>query len=97
MSTYQPGQPFQGAPRNHPSAVPALVCGILSLVICGVFTGIPAVVMGNRAIRGIDASNGSLDGRGMAKAGVICGWVSVAWTVLTIVLVIGLVAGSSGS
>jgi hypothetical protein len=97
MSTYQPGEPFRGVPPNHPSAVPSLVCGILSLVMCGIFTGIPAIVMGNKAIRGIDASNRSLTGRGMAKAGVICGWISVAWTVLAILLVIGLVAGGSGS
>ena len=97
MSTYQPGEPFRGVPRNHPNAVAALVCGILSLVMCGIFTGIPAIVMGTKAIREIDASNRSLEGRGMAKAGVVCGWISVAWTVLAVLLVIGVAAGSSGS
>jgi len=33
----------------------------------------------------------------MAEAGVVCGWISVAWTALAILLVIGLMADSSGS
>ncbi len=97
MATYQPGDPFRGVPPHHPNAVPALVCGILSLVMCGVFTGIPAIVMGTKAIRQIDRSNRSFDGRGMAKAGVVCGWISVAWTLLAILLVVGLLVGGSGN
>jgi hypothetical protein len=71
------------------------VCGILSLVLCGIFTGIPAIIMGNRATREIDASHGAVGGRGMAKAGVICGWISVAWSVLAVVAFIGLAAAGN--
>jgi Domain of unknown function (DUF4190) len=96
---YGGGQPpyggYGGPPRNHPRAVPALVCGILALVLCGIFTGIPAIIMGNRATREIDASGGQIQGRGMAKAGVILGWIAVAWTALVVLLVIVAAAGNS--
>jgi hypothetical protein len=93
---YQAGDPFRGVARNHPNAVPSLVLGILSLTLCGVFTGIPAIVMGRRAMRAIDASNRSYQGRGLAKAGLVCGWISVAWTALVVVLAVGVAAGSGG-
>jgi hypothetical protein len=92
-----PGQygGYSGPPPNHPRAVPALVCGILSLVLCGIFTGIPAIIMGNRAVREIDASQGQVQGRGMAKAGQILGWISVGITILYLLIVIIAVAGSN--
>jgi hypothetical protein len=66
-------------PPNHPRAVPSLVLGILSLVLCGLFTGIPAMVMGRRAIREIRASGGTLGGEGMAEGGFWTGLVGTAW------------------
>jgi Domain of unknown function (DUF4190) len=91
------GQPQFGADQgpNHPRAAPALICGILGLVLCGLVTGIPAIVMGNRAVREIDASQGWVQGRGMAKAAVIIGWISVAWSVLILLLVIASGGGNN--
>src|SRR5690349_1960131 len=85
--TYPPvyGRP---APPNHPSAVTSLVLGILSIVLCGLFTGIPAMVMGRRAIRGVRASAGRLGGEGLAQGGFWTGLVGTVWSAGATLLVL---------
>jgi len=75
------GQPYGAAPGGgwaprpkHPQAVTVLVLGILGLVVCQVLSPF-AWVMGNRAVREIDANPGVYDGRGEAQAGRILGIV----------------------
>jgi hypothetical protein len=51
----------------------ALLLGVSSVLCCGFITGIPAIWVGLRALRDIDASNGRLRGRGSAKAGIVLG------------------------
>lgn len=73
----QPGYP-QGAarpamPRND-LAVWSLVLGLLGVLGCVFFTGIPAVIVGNNARRAVAA--GEADNEGMATAGVVLGWVA---------------------
>jgi hypothetical protein len=92
---YGAPQPQYGAPPpNHPRAVLILVLGIVSLVCCGLFTGIPAWIMGSSAIKEIDASGGAIGGRGMVKAGYICGIIG---TVLSVLFFLGRVAVISNS
>lgn len=67
---------------THGSAALALVLGILSLFLCGLFTGIPAMVVGRRATREIDSSGGTLGGRGLASAGFWTGLVGTALSAL---------------
>jgi len=55
--------------------VTALVLGILGLLMCGPFTAIPAIIVGRKATREIDASQGRLEGRGLAQAGFVLGIV----------------------
>ena len=62
--------------------------GIISLLCCGLI-GIASIIMGSSAKKEIDASNGSLTGRGMAQAGFILGIIAVIWFVLAIVLFTG--------
>jgi hypothetical protein len=69
-------------PPTHPRAVPSLVLGILSLVLCGFFTGIPAMVLGRRVIRDVGASGGTVGGEGLAQGGFWTGLVGTAWAVL---------------
>lgn len=83
------GQPYYGQPappQESGMAIASLICGILGLVACYIFTGIPAVILGHMAMG--KAKRGEAGGRGMALAGVILGWISVGLTVLVIAFVV---------
>ena len=73
--------PFQ--PKTNGLAVASLVLGILWVCSIG---SILAVIFGYMAIKQIDESQGRETGRGLALAGVILGWIGVAFLVLYIVL-----------
>lgn len=87
-----------GVPQQNQKALWSLILGIAGLVCCGLFTGIPAWIIGRQAKAEIAASAGTQTGEGMAKAGVILGIISVVLSVLGLLLwvVIFLVAGTSG-
>lgn len=87
---------YPSVPANHPRAVTILVLGILGLVCCGVL-GIVAWVMGNTALREIDASGGRIGGRGMVQAGRICGIVATALMILGILFFVVTFAVGGGS
>lgn len=102
------GQPPYGAPTPPPygypmvrqtngKAIGAIVCGIASLVTCLLFLGIPAVVLGNLALGEIDDSRGTQDGRQLAVAGRLLGWVAIALMILGLLalLVVLLIAAAS--
>jgi len=96
QSPEQPAGPgpygYSPAPRQSSSdAVTALVLGILGLVMCGPFTAIPAIIVGRKATREIDASGGQLEGRGMAQAGYVLGIVGTVLGALALLLVLFLV------
>ncbi len=90
-----PGQQFGGAPggyaapKNDTNAIIALVLGILSILCCcvwGIFSvgfGIGAVFLGKKSKEDIAASNGALQGEGMAQAGFICGIIGLVLGVLS--------------
>jgi hypothetical protein len=86
----------QVGPKNDGMSIAALVCGIVGLVLTfcwvGVILGILGVIFGVVGIKKIDASNGTLQGRGMALAGAICGAVSIA---IFLVMIVIAIAGSS--
>ena len=71
-------------------AVAALVCGILSLVCCGVIVGAIAIYQGSQARFRIRVSNGRLGGNGMALAGMIMGGVAIVeWAVWLVLVATG--------
>ena len=73
-----PGPPMYTPPPSPPNsggATTSLVLGIASLVLCGLFTGIPAIILGVRARREIRESNGRIGGDGLALGGIITGVV----------------------
>lgn len=87
--------PYQAAPRtfggpmwadevrrSRSAARWSLTLGILSLVLCGAFAGVPAIVMGNKAKR--LAPPGAPTG--VATAGLTLGWVSVGFLVLSLLV-----------
>lgn len=88
-----PGNPWAGyhppAPvRNEGMATASLILGIVSFVMCGIATGIPAIITGHMALGRIRASGAR--GRELAIIGLCLGYVSSALTVLGIVAVIAL-------
>ncbi|MCW2818338.1 MAG: hypothetical protein JWR42_1125 [Marmoricola sp.] len=71
---------------NNKKAIWSLVLGILGLVCCGFFTGIPALILGRSAQREIEASGGAQKGAGMAKAGFILGILSIVLGIVGVIL-----------
>lgn len=61
----------------------ALVLGILGIVCCGFFAGIPAVILGNKAKEA--AAQGLANNGGMGQAGVVLGWIAIALSVLGVI------------
>jgi Domain of unknown function (DUF4190) len=90
QAQYPQGQPYaqipqyQQAPVTDGKATASLVCGVLSILCFGIFTGIPAIILGHISRGNIQRSGGRLQGGGMAMAGLILGYVSVAVSALVI-------------
>ena len=63
-----------------------LVLGILGFVLCGIFTAIPAWIMGNNDLKAMDAGQMDPTGRGLTQAGKICGIIVCALTAVGIVI-----------
>ena len=72
---------------DHPQATTVLILGLLGAVACAVLAPV-AWVMGNRVVKEIDASGGTIGGRSTANVGRILG---IIWTVLMIVGLVVLV------
>ncbi len=79
------GQQPYGAPRPHPRGVAVLVLGIIGLLICAP-CGIVAFVLGNNAMKEIDANPGAYTNRSMVNAGRILGIIAVVLWIIGIVI-----------
>jgi hypothetical protein len=87
------------APQTSTNATISLVAGIVGLFILPMIGGIVAILTGNAAKKEIANSGGTIGGEGLAKAGVVIGWVSLAlwglgicvgvaiWVILTFLIV----------
>ncbi|SDC35028.1 protein of unknown function [Sanguibacter gelidistatuariae] len=70
-------------PNKNSLAVWALVLGIVGLLCCGP-AGIAAIIVGNNAKKAV--ASGQANNGGMAKAGVILGWIAIpVWIIALIV------------
>ena len=67
-----------------------LVLGILSIVMCGIFTAIPAWIMGNTDLAEMNAGTMDSSGRGLTNAGRIMGMIICIISILLIIAGIGL-------
>lgn len=85
-----PGAPapggYGGVPQQNKKALWSMILGILGIVCCGFFAGIPALILGNQAKQEIAASGGMQTGDGMAKAGVILGIIAIVLGALSLIL-----------
>lgn len=86
------------AAQTNTNAIISLVCAVAGFALaCGI-AAIPAIIYGNKAIAEIESSGGTQEGRGMAQAGRIIGWITVAlWAIAIVLLVIILIAVAATS
>lgn len=90
MSQIPPTPPYR-QPENSGKAVASLVISIVSLFVC-MFLGIVGIVLGHLALKDIRDSGGALTGDGLAKAGIIIGWIDVALSILLMCIWMGAIA-----
>jgi hypothetical protein len=94
--------PYAGAPQygdvySYPKnslGVWSLVLGLVGLVCLGFLTGIPAIIVGNKAKKAVAA--GEANNGGLATAGVIIGWVTIGLSVLGIIIAVVTIAAAGG-
>lgn len=86
-----------GQQEQNQKALWSMILGILGLVCCGLFTAIPALILGNMAKQEIAASGGRQSGQGMAQAGFVMGIVGIVLSVLGIVVWVLIVVAGAGS
>lgn len=89
----QPVPPVPPVPQPPTStkATTSLILGVVSLFLCGFFTGIPAIIIGVLARREIRASNGAVSGDGLALGGIITGILGTLWTLVAAGILVALV------
>lgn len=99
---YPAAAPYGSAPGGYPPAgygavypknnlaVWSLVLGILTFVLCGVFSAVAAVIVGYKARKAVAA--GEANNGGMATAGIILGWVGIALSILGIAFFLLIIA-----
>ena len=87
-----------GGPVDHPKGMTVLSLGILGIVCCSPL-GIVAFVMGNTALKEIDAQPGRYGNRQIVQIGRILGIVSMVLLVLSLLWIVffGGLAAFSGS
>lgn len=71
-------------PRTPPLAIWSLVLGILSLTCLSIFSAIPGVICGHKALSKIKNSADASTGKGLAIAGLVTGYLGIAWSVVII-------------
>jgi hypothetical protein len=77
-------------PKTSALAIWSLVLGILSLACFTIFAAIPGVICGHKALSKIKHSSGALTGQGLAIAGLVTGYLGIAWAVFMIPLMMAI-------
>ena len=91
-----PGSAPQYAPGpGYPPAGPTSGMAIASLVVSLLGIGIVGVILGHLALNEIKKSNGYMQGRGLAIAGLIIGYLQIAAGVLFAIFLLFTVITSS--
>lgn len=85
--------PLTVTSANNPLAIASLSLSIVGLLCCGLVFGTAGVVCGHIALGQIKTKGGG--GRGLAKAGLIIGYIAIALHLIFTVVYIG--AAASGS
>ena len=73
-------------------AIASLVCSIVGFFTCPLVLHIVGIVLGNVALREIRAAPDQLEGEGLAKTGLILGWIGIGLAVLGLCLWLAMVS-----
>ena len=91
---------YTGAPATSGLAIASLVFGILALVssciYVGIIFGIPAVICGHMAMKKIAELQNPVGGKGLALAGLICGYIGSLLSLVTIGFVVFVLNATDG-
>jgi prepilin-type processing-associated H-X9-DG protein len=89
------GDPYAESPMFAPlptktsgNAIASLILGIISVLGCTLFTGIPAIICGILGLNGISKSKGRLEGKGLAISGIVTGSLGLLFVPITIALLL---------
>lgn len=94
--TYYPAYPGPMAPSTSGWAIASLVSSIASWVVLPFIAAILGVIFGHMALNEIRQSDGRLEGRGMAIAGLVIGYVNLGLSLcIGSALIIGLLIAAS--
>ena len=76
------------APATSTLAVVSLIAGIVSWILMPFLAGLVAIACGHMARGEIRRGNGTLEGDGLAVAGLVLGWINVVLCVLTVAAIV---------
>jgi hypothetical protein len=82
----QPQQPPYAVTKTNGYAIASLVLGILGLCCC--VLGLIGLIFGYIGKGQIERSGGAETGSGLAVAGIVLGWISVAGVIVWILILI---------
>ena len=80
---YVQGNPMNAGQYPQTQAVVALVLSVVGLMMCGLCTAVPGVIMANTALGTTKQYPGHPD-QGLAKAAQIVGWITIGLWILLI-------------
>lgn len=73
---------------TSPLAIVSLIAGLLGWTLVPVLGALVAIVTGHMARGEIRRSNGAMDGDGLAIAGLVLGYLSIAGVVIAVILAV---------
>jgi uncharacterized protein DUF4190 len=85
---YYPWMYAPPAPRLGTWALVSMICGAVSIATLQSVLAILAVIFGFIGLNEIKKSQGTVEGRGFAIAGIVTGFISIGLTILLIALYI---------
>lgn len=99
-ATTPPPTTVPAPPVDNTKAIVSLVLGILSMLCCGFFTGIPAIFVSRSEMKAINEGRSSESNRALAKIGLILGIIGTILSILGAlaygaIIVLAIISGKS--
>jgi hypothetical protein len=80
--------PPPAAPPSSGMAIASLIASILGLTLLPTIGSIVGLILGYMARNQIQDSGGTMGGEGLAKAGIIVGWIGIGFTLIACCIVV---------